>query len=119
MTSFLPTSLSVKIRMHLQFSYKVLVRISFSFLGLKPFLMTGCNVARNIIKKPKLVPCGVATGLTLSATLKQKSSSVEGIEKAIHATSVTNFGLLVFLCSNNCDKEGTIGNFLMQILYLI
>lgn len=39
------------------------------------------SVARNIIKNPKLVPGGGATELTVSATLKQKSSSVEGIEK--------------------------------------
>lgn len=39
------------------------------------------SVARNIIKNPKLVPGGGATELTVSATLKQKSSSIEGIEK--------------------------------------
>lgn len=39
------------------------------------------SVARNIIKNPKLVPGGGATELTVSATLKQKSSSVQGIEK--------------------------------------
>lgn len=41
-------------------------------------------VARNIIKNPKLVPGGGATELTVSAMLKQKSSSIEGIEKVIH-----------------------------------
>lgn len=41
-------------------------------------------VARNIIKNPKLVPGGGATELTVSATLKQKSSSIEGIEKVNH-----------------------------------
>lgn len=41
------------------------------------------SVARNIIKNPKLVPGGGATELTVSATLKQKSSSVEGIEKVL------------------------------------
>lgn len=40
------------------------------------------SVARNILKHPKLVPGGGATELTVSATLKQKSSSIEGIEKA-------------------------------------
>lgn len=40
-------------------------------------------VARNIIKNPKLVPGGGATELTVSAMLKQKSSSIEGIEKVI------------------------------------
>lgn len=39
------------------------------------------SVARNIIKNPKLVPGGGASELTVSATLKQKSSSIEGIEK--------------------------------------
>ncbi|KAI3708439.1 hypothetical protein L2E82_37608 [Cichorium intybus] len=39
------------------------------------------SVARNILKHPKLVPGGGATELTVSATLKQKSSSIEGIEK--------------------------------------
>lgn len=41
------------------------------------------SVARNILKHPKLVPGGGATELTVSATLKQKSSSIEGIEKVI------------------------------------
>lgn len=39
------------------------------------------SVARNIWKNPKLLPGGGATELTVSATLKQKSSSVEGVEK--------------------------------------
>lgn len=39
------------------------------------------GVARNIIKNPKLVPGGGATELTVSAILKQKSASIEGIEK--------------------------------------
>ena len=39
------------------------------------------SVARNIIKNSKLVPGGGATELTISATLKQKSSSVQGIQK--------------------------------------
>lgn len=47
------------------------------------------SVARNILKNPKLVPGGGATELTVSATLKQKSSSVEGIEKVI----LIHFGL--------------------------
>lgn len=41
------------------------------------------SVARNIIKHPKLVPGGGATELTVSAALKQKSSSIEGIEKVM------------------------------------
>lgn len=39
------------------------------------------SVARNILKNPKLLPGGGATELTVSAALKQKSSSIEGIEK--------------------------------------
>ena len=39
------------------------------------------SVSRNIIKNPKLVPGGGATELTVSATLKQKSATIEGIEK--------------------------------------
>lgn len=49
------------------------------------------SVARNILKNPKLVPGGGATELTVSATLKQKSSSVEGIEK------VSALSLVLFL----------------------
>lgn len=41
------------------------------------------SVARNILKNPKLLPGGGATELTVSAALKQKSSSIEGIEKVI------------------------------------
>lgn len=41
------------------------------------------SVARNILKNPKLLPGGGATELTVSAALKQKSSSVEGVEKVL------------------------------------
>jgi T-complex protein 1 subunit gamma len=41
------------------------------------------SVARNILKNPKLLPGGGAAELTVSATLKQKSSSVEGVEKVL------------------------------------
>lgn len=44
-------------------------------------LQDAMAVARNIIKNPKLVPGGGAAELTVSAALKQKSSSIEGIEK--------------------------------------
>ncbi|KAF9598976.1 hypothetical protein IFM89_033321 [Coptis chinensis] len=44
-------------------------------------LQDAMSVARNIIKYPKLVPGGGASELTVSATLKQKSSAIEGIEK--------------------------------------
>ena len=38
-------------------------------------------VARNIIKNPKLVPGGGATEMAISASLKAKSSFVEGVDK--------------------------------------
>ncbi|BBN69288.1 hypothetical protein Prudu_867S000100 [Prunus dulcis] len=38
-------------------------------------------MTRNILNNPKLVPGGGATELTVSATLKQNSSSVQGSEK--------------------------------------
>ncbi|KAL5573880.1 hypothetical protein UlMin_023477 [Ulmus minor] len=44
-------------------------------------LQDSMSIARNIIKNPKLVPEGGGAELTVSATLKQKSSSIEGIEK--------------------------------------
>ncbi|KAF5946449.1 hypothetical protein HYC85_016677 [Camellia sinensis] len=44
-------------------------------------LQDAMSVARNIIKHPKLLPGGGAAELTVSATLKQKSQSIEGIEK--------------------------------------
>lgn len=59
------------------------------------------SVARNIIKNPKLVPGGGATELTVSATLKQKSSSVEGIEKVfdtcMHSIDQFSFGNFFYL----------------------
>lgn len=38
-------------------------------------------VARNMIKNPKLVPGGGATEMAISASLKAKSSFVEGVDK--------------------------------------
>lgn len=45
-------------------------------------------VARNILKNPKLLPGGGATELTVSASLKQKSSSIEGVEKVMHRITI-------------------------------
>lgn len=56
------------------------------------------SVARNIIKNPKLVPGGGATELTVSATLKQKSSSIEGIEKVILNPSWSVLSSLFLKC---------------------
>lgn len=53
------------------------------------------SVARNIIKCPKLVPGGGATELTVSAMLKQKSSSVEGIEKVSKVRQVITLYLQI------------------------
>ncbi|KAL5224077.1 hypothetical protein ABZP36_010716 [Zizania latifolia] len=44
--------------------------------------------ARNILKNPQLLPGGGATELTVSATLTQKSSSVEGVEKPYEAAAL-------------------------------
>lgn len=48
------------------------------------------SIARNIWKNPKLLPGGGATELTVSATLKQKSSSVEGVEKVWFRFQIAN-----------------------------
>lgn len=48
------------------------------------FLQDAMSVSRNIIKNPKLLPGGGATELTVSATLKQKSATIEGIEKVCY-----------------------------------
>lgn len=65
------------------------------FLCKRLFLQDAMSVARNILKHPKLVPGGGATELTVSATLKQKSSSIEGIEKVKCVFSnIINFCIL-------------------------
>ena len=61
------------------------------------------SVARNIIKNPELVPGGGGAELTVSATLKQKSSSIEGIVKvncSFKALLIYSGGVLFFF------KEG-------------
>ncbi|XVE98875.1 hypothetical protein REPUB_Repub03eG0146700 [Reevesia pubescens] len=60
------------------------------------------SVARNIIKNPKLVPGGGATELTVSATLKQKSSSVEGIEKWRYEAAAIVFEAIPCTLAQNC-----------------
>ncbi|WCJ44676.1 T-complex protein 1 subunit gamma [Euphorbia peplus] len=81
-------------------------------------LQDAMSVARNILKNPKLVPGGGATELTVSATLKQKSSSIEGIEKwpyeaaaiafeAIPRTLAQNCGVNV-IRTMNCGNTGEI-----------
>ncbi|KAJ9540382.1 hypothetical protein OSB04_026888 [Centaurea solstitialis] len=62
-------------------------------------LQDAMSVARNILKHPKLVPGGGATELTVSATLKQKSSSIEGMEKASTAVA---FEVIPRTLAQNC-----------------
>lgn len=65
-------------------------------------LQDALSVARNIIKNPKLVPGGGATELTVSATLKQKSSSVEGIEKWPYEAAALAFEAIPRTLAQNC-----------------
>ncbi|KAM7471315.1 hypothetical protein LguiA_009498 [Lonicera macranthoides] len=65
-------------------------------------LQDAMGVARNIIKHPKLVPGGGATELTVSATLKQKSSSVEGIEKWPYEAAAVAFEAIPRTLAQNC-----------------
>ncbi|KAK9673229.1 hypothetical protein RND81_12G154700 [Saponaria officinalis] len=59
-------------------------------------------VARNIIKNPKLVPGGGASELTVSATLKQKSGSIEGIEKWPYEAAALAFEAIPRTLAQNC-----------------
>ncbi|CAI0431716.1 unnamed protein product [Linum tenue] len=65
-------------------------------------LQDAMAVARNILKNPKLVPGGGATELTVSATLKQKSSSVEGIEKWPYEAAAIAFEAIPRTLAQNC-----------------
>ncbi|KAL6501702.1 T-complex protein 1 subunit gamma [Orobanche gracilis] len=65
-------------------------------------LQDAMSVARNIIKNPKLVPGGGATEMTVSATLKQKSSSVEGIEKWPYEAAAIAFEAIPRTLAQNC-----------------
>ncbi|CAN0876946.1 T-complex protein 1 subunit gamma [Linum grandiflorum] len=65
-------------------------------------LQDAMGVARNILKNPKLVPGGGATELTVSATLKQKSSSVEGIEKWPYEAAAIAFEAIPRTLAQNC-----------------
>ncbi|PSS07795.1 T-complex protein 1 subunit gamma like [Actinidia chinensis var. chinensis] len=60
------------------------------------------SVARNIIKNPKLLPGGGATELTVSATLKQKSQSIEGIEKWPYEAAAIAFEAIPRTLAQNC-----------------
>ncbi|CAN6444530.1 unnamed protein product [Victoria cruziana] len=65
-------------------------------------LQDAMSVARNIIKNPKLVPGGGASELTVSATLKQKSSSIEGIEKWPYEAAAVAFEAIPRTLAQNC-----------------
>ncbi|RZC03310.1 T-complex protein 1 subunit gamma, partial [Glycine soja] len=60
------------------------------------------SVARNIIKNPKLVPRGGAIELTVLAGLKQKSSSIEGIEKCPYEAAAVAFEAIPRTLAQNC-----------------
>ncbi|KAI5342923.1 hypothetical protein L3X38_010799 [Prunus dulcis] len=60
------------------------------------------SVARNILNNPKLVPGGGATVLTVSATLKQNSSSVEGLEKWAYEAAAIAFEAIPRTLTQNC-----------------
>ncbi|KAL7083926.1 hypothetical protein ACP275_14G192200 [Erythranthe tilingii] len=65
-------------------------------------LQDAMAVARNIIKNPKLVPGGGATELTVSAMLKQKSSSIEGVEKWPYEAAAMAFEAIPRTLAQNC-----------------
>ncbi|GFZ17478.1 TCP-1/cpn60 chaperonin family protein [Actinidia rufa] len=65
-------------------------------------LQDAMSVARNIIKNPKLLPGGGATELTVSATLKQKSQSIEGIEKWPYEAAAIAFEAIPRTLAQNC-----------------
>lgn len=65
-------------------------------------LQDAMGVARNILKNPKLVPGGGASELTVSAALKQKSSSVEGIEKWPYEAAAIAFEAIPRTLAQNC-----------------
>ncbi|WVY97203.1 hypothetical protein V8G54_029354 [Vigna mungo] len=64
-------------------------------------LQDAMSVARNIIKNPKLVPGGGATELTVSATLKQKSSSIQGTEKWPYEAAAIAFEAILRTLAQN------------------
>ncbi|KAI5347557.1 hypothetical protein L3X38_000444 [Prunus dulcis] len=65
-------------------------------------LQDAMSVARNILKNPTLGPAGGATQLTVSATLKQKSSSVEGIQKWPYEAAAIAFEAIPRTLAQNC-----------------
>uniref|UniRef100_A0A0E0CII9 T-complex protein 1 subunit gamma n=1 Tax=Oryza meridionalis TaxID=40149 RepID=A0A0E0CII9_9ORYZ len=72
-------------------------------------LQDAMSVARNILKNPKLLPGGGATVLTVSATLKQKSSSVEGVEKWPYEAAALAFEAIPRTLLQNCGLNHANG----------
>nr|GMC60909.1 T-complex protein 1 subunit gamma-like [Ipomoea batatas] len=69
-------------------------------------LQDAISAARNIMQHPKLVPGGGAAELIVSAMLKQKSSSVEGIEKTSLLTELFIWDCQSLLpLPSNCHNE--------------
>ncbi|EHA8588593.1 hypothetical protein COCNU_scaffold005896G000090 [Cocos nucifera] len=60
------------------------------------------GATRNILKNPKLLPGGGATELAVSAALKQKSSSIEGIEKWPYEAAAVAFEAIPRTLAQNC-----------------
>ncbi|XP_020571966.1 T-complex protein 1 subunit gamma [Phalaenopsis equestris] len=65
-------------------------------------LQDAMSVARNILKNPKLVPGGGATEMTVSAALKEKSSSIEGVEKWPYEAAAVAFEAIPRTLAQNC-----------------
>ncbi|THF93843.1 hypothetical protein TEA_001572 [Camellia sinensis var. sinensis] len=72
-------------------------------------LQDAMSVARNIIKHPKLLPGGGAAELTVSATLKQKSQSIEGIEKWPYEAAAIAFEAIPRTLAQNCGVNHANG----------
>ncbi|XP_019149733.1 PREDICTED: T-complex protein 1 subunit gamma [Ipomoea nil] len=65
-------------------------------------LQDAMSVSRNIIKNPKVLPGGGASELAVSAMLKQKSSSIEGIEKWPYEAAAIAFEAIPRTLAQNC-----------------
>eukprot|EP00249_Psilotum_nudum_P010327 c22476_g1_i1 orf=215-1885(+) len=65
-------------------------------------LQDAMSVSRNIIKNPKVVPGGGAAEMSISASLKQKSFSVEGIDKWPYEAVANAFEAIPRTLAQNC-----------------
>ncbi|KAL5580117.1 hypothetical protein UlMin_012559 [Ulmus minor] len=84
-------------------------------------LQDAMSVARNIIKNLELVPGGGGAELTVSATLKQKSSSIEGIEKWPYEAAAIAFEAILMPMVKCMDwnrwKDGAIADMKEQKIW--